>query len=236
MSTSITTASMVAELSRRVPIGFTATTAVDALNGAFRWINQQGSFPWMLRKALITPAITTGLFTLPADFDPGRPATLYGSKDDPVPTEIPYKPWPDAVKHQVHQVSGTATQLLSCWSFYATLGGSPLITVTLQGQVFPPEAAKATSLQFVYHSLSFYALTSGAYYFPTPDHFDYFIVELAEAELMRQYRIAGWEVLYKRTTDSLRALLQAYTTTKEAMTPSPELVNNAQNRQAQRTP
>jgi len=241
MSSTLSTAAMVAELARRVPIGFTATTAMDALNGAFRWINQQGSFPWLIRKTTAGITASTGVFTMPADFDPGKSAVLYGAESNMVPTEIPFKPWNEAVKHQVHQVAGSQTGMLSCWSYYASSQAASLqsggfsYTLTITGQVFPATAAKAESLPFVYHVSKFPSLTSDASsYFPTPDHFDYLIVELAESELMRQYRIAGWEVLWKRVTDQLRAMLAGYTTTKVAMIPSNEVGLNAQTVQALR--
>lgn len=237
MSTSISTQTMIAELARRVPIGYTATVAIDALNGAFRWINQQGSFPWMLRKADCTVTAVTGLFALPSGFDPGKQAVLFGSASAVVPTEIPYMPWAQAVRQQLHQTAGPG--VYSCWTYYAvyTAGGSPSTTATvaLQGQLFPISAAQAGTLPLVYHDVTYPALSSGAStYFPTPDHFDHLIVELAESELMRQYRIAGWDIVWKRVTDQLRALLGAYTTTKAAMMPVGELVNNAQTAQAVR--
>lgn len=233
MSNTISTQTMLAELARRVPEGYTANVAIDALNGAFRWINQQGSFPWMLRRATAAVTAGTGGLALPSDFDTGKQAVLYGSASQAVPTEIPYMPWAQAVKQQVHQSAGLG--LYSCWSYYATLTAGPPATVALNGQLYPTAAAQTENLFLVYHAVTFPALSSGAStYFPTPDHFDHFIVELAESELMRQYRIAGWDVLWKRVTDQLRSMLGAYTTTKTAMMPVPELINNAQTAQAVR--
>lgn len=229
MSTTLTITQMEAELSRRVPIGYTAPVGQDALNGALRWINQQGCFPWLMRRATIVTSVGTEQFTLPPDFDPGKMAVLYGGETSPTPTEIPFKTWADAVKNQVHQTAVAGSGIVSCWSFYAGLGGT---SVTLYGALFPASAVKTGTYTLVYHSATFPVISSG--YFPTPDHFDYLIVELAEAEIMRQYRLAGWDVLYKRVTDQLRAMLGAYTTTKIAMAPSPEVNNVAQTAQALR--
>ena len=233
MSTTLSTQAMVAELARRVPLAYTATNAIDALNGALRWINQQGSFPWMLRKTTAGVTVGTGALALPADFDPGKLAVLYGTASNAVPTEIPFKPWNEAVRQQV---TGYLTQgVYSCWSFYATIAAGPPPVVSLAGQVFPITSSATENLQLVYHAISYPPLTSGATtYFPTPDHFDYLIVELAESELMRQQRIAGWDVLWKRVTDQLRALLGAYTTSKIAMAPVTEVVSNANTAQALR--
>lgn len=232
MSTTLSTQTMVAMLARRCPLGYTATVAMDELNNAFRWICQQGSFPWMLRKTTAAVAITSGALTLPGDFDPGKPAVLYGAADHAVPFEIPYMPWDQAVKQQVHQTSGA--KVYSCWTYYSVLTGT---TVVLAGQVFPVAAATANeSLPFVYHSVQFPALTSSAaVFFPTPDHFDSFIVDLAESELMRQYRIAGWDVIQKRAMDQLRAMLSAYVTTRVIMTPAVEAMNAAQAVQAKKS-
>lgn len=229
MSTTLTITQMSAELARRVPIGYTAQVAQDALNGSLRWINQQGCFPWLMRRYTVVTSNGAEQFALPADFDAGKMAVLYGGESSPTPTEIPFKPWSDAVKNQVHQTAVAASGVVSCWSFYATLVGT---SVTLYGALFPASAVKTGTYTLVYHSVTFPAITSG--YFPTPDHFDYLIVELAESEIMRQYRIAGWEILYKRVTDQLRAMLGAYTTTKIAMAPSPEVNNVAQTAQALR--
>lgn len=232
MSTTVSTQAMVAELARRVPQAYTATTAIASLNGAFRWINQQGSFPWLLRKVTAAVAVTTGALTLPADFDPGKAAVLYGLQTDSVPTEIPYRPWAEATREQVY--AAETAQVYSCWSFYATVTGTPPV-VSIAGQVFPLGAAANHNLQLAYHVIRYPTLTSGpTTYFPTPDHFDDLIVELAEAEMMRQYRVAGWDVLYKRATDQLRALLSAYTTTKTVMMPVSEIVNNVNTAQALR--
>lgn len=230
MSTTISTATMVAELARRVPLAYTANVAIDSLNGALRWINQQGSFPWMVRKATAAVTAVSGALALPADFDPGKQAVLYGLATSNVPTEIPYMPWAEAVRQQVHQTGSAG--VYSCWTYYATINTA---TVTLQGQMFPISAAQAENLQLVYHSSTFPALSSGAaVYFPTPDHFDYLLLELAESELMRQYRLAGWDILWKRATDQLRVLLRAYTTTNTMMMPVTEVVNNANTAQAVR--
>lgn len=229
MSTTLTITQMEAELSRRVPIGYTAPVAQDALNGALRWINQQGSFPWLMRRATVVTSLGAEQFTLPLDFDPGKMAVLYGGETSPTPTEIPFKTWADAVKNQVHQTAAAGSGVVSCWSFYAALGGT---TVSLYGALFPSSAVKTGTYTLVYHSTTFPAISTG--YFPTPDHFDYLIVELAEAEIMRQYRLAGWDILYKRVTDQLRAMLGAYTTTKIAMAPVPEIANAAQTAQALR--
>lgn len=232
MSTTLSTQTMLAMLARRCPLGYTASVAMDELNNAFRWINQQGSFPWMLRKTTVAVAITSGALTLPGDFDPGKPAVLYGAADHAVPFEIPYMSWEQAVKQQIHGTSGA--KVYSCWTYFATLVGT---TVTFSGLVFPAAAATANeSLPFVYHAVQFPALTSGAAtYFPTPDHFDPFIVELAEAELMRQYRVAGWDVVFKRCTDQLRAMLSAYQTSKIIMTPAPEIIGAVQAVQAKKS-
>lgn len=232
MSTTLSTQTMLAMLARRCPYGYTASVAMDELNNAFRWICQQGSFPWMMRKTTAAVAMTTGALTLPGDFDPGRPAVLYGAAAHASPFEIPHMPWDKAVKQQVHQTSGA--KVYSCWTFFATLIGT---TVTFSGLVFPASAATADeSLPFVYHSVQFPALTSGAAtFFPTPDHFDSLIVDLAESELMRQYQVAGWDIVYKRATDQLRAMLSAYQTTKVIMTPAVEAMQAAQAVQAKKT-
>lgn len=233
MSSTISTQAMVAELARRVPLAYSANVAMEALNSALRWINQQGSFPWMIRKTTAAVTGATGALALPADFDPGKQAVLYGTATDAVPTEIPFKPWAEAVRHQV--TSSGAQGVYSCWSYYATYSSGPPPSVALAGMIFPPAYATNGTLQLVYHSVAYQTLTSGAStYFPTPDHFDHLILELAESELMRQYRIAGWDVLWKRVTDQLRALLGAYTTTKMAMAPVPEIINNANTAQALR--
>jgi hypothetical protein len=224
MSKTLSTNAMVAEVQRRVPIGIPAGTCLDRLNEAYRWICQQGSFVWMLNQGTVTitspalPAGRSGTFTLPTDFDPGRPAyILYGG------LEIPYKPYDVAQKHQTYNTTVGANQF-SLWSFRTSFAAAP-VTYSYIGQVFPeasyPLNGTTTTLTIIYHTTTASPLvttTPPVYsYYPTPDAFDSFIVDMAESELRRTYGLAGFENLIQKAQGSLQMMLDAYRSTKPTM-------------------
>lgn len=121
MSQTLSTTQMVAELQRRVPIGLSATQAMDRLNEAYRWLCQRGPMNWLLKKTNVTTASSTDevTFPLPYDWDSGKPAYLSGSLAAGYGVEIPYKPYDTAIRHQTYPNS-VATGQYSVWSYRYT--------------------------------------------------------------------------------------------------------------------
>ena len=71
----------------------------------------------------------------------------------------------------------------------------------------------AVTLDFFYHSVAFPPFTVGpAVYFPTPDQFDSFIIDLAEAELARVYKVSGFEKVAGAATAALAEMIDNYRT------------------------
>lgn len=218
MSTTLSTQAMVAALQRRLPLGFTTTFAMDVLNEAFRWVNQQGHFVWQLRRA--NPGVvvaSTGYFPLPQDCDPGKPFYL-GGKAGIYNLEIPYLPYEQALKEQ-HYGTNITQGMYSAWTLETAFTPAPSITYYYRGLVFPPEArpvgAGTDTLPFIYHALPGAQLSIGAsIYFPTPDTFDSMLVELAEAKITRFYRLSGWEAVLRDVQSSFVPMLDAYRSTK----------------------
>lgn len=215
MSITLSTSAMIAELQRRVPIGIPTSVCLDRLNEAYRWICQQGSFVWLLKTATVSVAHTTGTFPLPADFDPGRPAYLSYNK-----LEIPFKPYDIAIKHQIYNSTMSVGQF-SVWTFYTTFLGTPPV-YTYTGLMFPAESWPISpitiSVPLIYHTATGAAIATGTnLYYPTPDSFDSFLVDMAESELRRTYGLAGFEQLIQKAQGSISMMLDAYRSTKPTM-------------------
>lgn len=218
MSTTLSTQAMVADLQRRLPLGYTTTFAIDRLNEAFRWVNQQGAFVWQLRRA--TPGVvvaSTGYFPVPNDCDPGKPYYL-GGKSGVYNLEIPHIPYEQAMREQ-HYGTNITQGMYSAWTLETAFVVGPPATYYYRGLVFPPEARPAgagtDTLPFVYHALPGAPLAiSASVYFPTPDIFDSMLIEWAEAKIIRLYRLAGWEQALRDVQSAFIPLLDAYRSTK----------------------
>lgn len=226
----ISTADMVTDCKLRVPARLSSTFWMSRLNEAYRWVCQQGAFPWTIQKIAITIAAGTGQWDLPTGWSPGRPSFLFKAG-----LLIPQKSMEEALKQNVLSAELIVPGNYSCWTYTIDLTGAPS-TYQYKGQIFPYEnypTVDDTSLWMTWHSTDITPLTeSTSEYFPTPVEFDELIMALAESEARRRYGMAGWEKVQTRTQASIQNLLKSYITDKHTQFGLENTVRHAQESQA----
>lgn len=240
MSTTLSTSAMVTKLQQKFPIGIQITQWMDFLNEGFRKINQmsKGGFIWQLKKAVFSlPAGAQTTNTLPADFDPGKSAFLYGTSSQPTLTLIPYKPVEEFVNEQHFQT--TAIGLFYSWTFSPSFTFGPPTSYQWLFRLAPDAAFPLpgpTALNFYYHAVSYPAFSwASNVYFPTPDQFDSLIVDLAEAEARREYSAAGWDKLAAAATQAIHEIIDTYRTDRYDLAGVTDVVAQAQEKSAERS-
>lgn len=240
MSTTLTTQQLVAKLQRKFPLGISSTDAMDFLNEAFRRVNQmsKGGFAWQLKGSTINipagPAVPT---TLPNDYDPGKKAIIWGISGTPTKTEIPYKSYAEIVNEQHYPAQQLAA--FSAWTQVPQFTLSAPTSYQWLISLYPADAfplANPAVLGLVYHAVSFPPFpVSATVYFPTPDQFDSFICDLAEAELARVYNRSGWDKLEARAMQGLSEMVDSYRTDKLDLASLGDQVMTAQEKQVERS-
>jgi hypothetical protein len=241
LSTTLSTNAMIAKLQQKYSIGIGTVQWTDFLNEAFRKLNQmsKGGFIWNLKTTtLAIPAGGPTAVALPVDFDAGKSAFLYGATTiTPTSTLIPYKPVEEWVNEQHFQT--TAIGMFSSWTFYPNFTLGPPTTYGFVLRLAPltafPLGGGGVSLPFFYHAVNMPAFTAAAnVYFPTPDQFDSFIMDLAEAEARRVYGGAGWDKLAAGATQSINEIIDTYRTDRYDLAGISDVVAQAQEKAAER--
>ncbi len=211
MSTTLSTLAMVAELQYRIPLGLTTSTAMNFLNDAYRWISMQASWKWDFKIANPALSILSNANTvaLPADFDPGKLATIYCNG-----YFCKYYPM-DEFFLERNALSATPASggMFSIWTVYGTVGSLTAL--------FGPDSAKlasSTSLEMYYHALPVAYTYGGGTYFPSADEFDGIIVALAEAEIRRVYALGGWDKIRPQAEAAVAHAVDKYRTTGQTTT------------------
>lgn len=214
---------------------------MDFLNEGFRRIDQmsKGGFIWQLKLgSVVLPAGAQVAVALPADFDAGKKAILYGAATvTPTRTVIPFKS-PQEFVNQQH-FSGQAIGAFSAWTFYPnftlTAPTSYGYTIKLAPDDAFPLAGGGVTLPLYYHAVNFQPFTSAAnVYYPTPDQFDSLIVDLAEAELGRIYRVSGWDALQGRALQDIGNMIDSYRTDRFDLAGLADQAMQAQERATER--
>lgn len=240
MSSTLSTSAMIAALQVKHPIGIGANQWLSFLNEAFRKINQmsKGGFVWQLKQTtLIVPAGAIVPVALPADFNPGKSAFLFGNGvSTPTATVITYKTPSEFLKEQHFKESDIGA--FSSWTFAPAFTFGPPTVYGWNLLLAPNEAYPLpgiTPLGFFYHAMSFAPFTNAAnVFFPTPDEFDSLIMDLAEAESRREYNSSGWEKLAGQATTSLNEMIGSYRTDRFNLAGLQDVLAQAQEKSAER--
>ena len=241
MSTTLSTSAMILKLQTKFPIGIGTPQWLDFLNEAFRKIDQasKGGFIWQLKSTtIVLPAGAQVANALPADFDPGKSAFLYGATTvTPTSTLIPYHTPSEFVNEQHYAT--TAIAMFSSWTFYPnfTLGPPTSYgwTMKLAPDTAFPLAAGGVTLRLYYHAVNLPAFTAAAnVFFPTPDQFDGLIMDFAEAEARREYSASGWDKLAAQATQSSSELIDTYRTDRYDLAGISDVVAQSTEKQAER--
>jgi len=204
MSTTLNLAAMVTDIQNRIPMGLASAYIVDRLNEAFRWIAQQESFLWNLRRTTVAVDPGNVDFPLPSDADPGDVMSLYGSTFE---YEIPFIPF---IRFSQQGVWNRAPELGTFSAWTIVNNGTSYF-----GKLAPdtPLLVPAT-LNLFYHA-TVAVITNTALFFPSPDEFDSLIIDLAEAEIKRRYYLAGWEAVQQKATEQTKKLIDVYASSKK---------------------
>lgn len=225
----ISTQDMVADCKQRVPVRVSATFWIDRLNEAYKWICQQGAFPWTIYRETISVG-ADGTFSLPGGWSLGRPSYIWKNG-----LMIPQKSWEEALKHSVYSSETDSAGNYSCWSYKINLSNAPT-AYTYTGQMFPENSYPSipdTTPEIVYHNMNIIVLSESAtVYFPTPIEFDELIEALAESEARRRYGLAGWEKIQLRAQTGIQNLLKTYMTDKHTQFGLENQARHAQESQA----
>ena len=211
MSATLSTARLVANVIQKIPEqNISVAAAIDRVNQAFRWIEQQGDFTWMVKGttvAVSTATFPAQNFPLPADCDTSRPMFLSTPIVNTLVSEIPYKPWEEAWNLQTFGTNAVA-------GVYA--GWTNLVAA---GYLLPSGAVQnGSTLALVYHRTTpAEKLIDNGTYYPSPDCFDDVIVDFAEAELRRVYGLKAWDVLMKRAEGAAMKFFDKYRSNRKVL-------------------
>jgi len=223
MSSTLSFGDMVALLQQRIPMGIQSAYCKDRLNESYRWIAQQDSFMWALRRTTVTVNATTVDFQLPSDADPGDVMMLYGQS---FKAEIPFVPFDKWGLQEVFN-SPPPSGLFSAWTI--TNNGT-----IYQGKLAPDTTLSgAVTLNLFYHAIAV-QLTNDNEFYPSPDEFDTVIVDLSEAEIKRVYHLAGWQDIQSKATESAKKLIDSYRSSKRYIEGLANQAMNAQEAQLKR--
>lgn len=217
MGATYSTRQLAAQLVQRVPQVTHPWVLKRYLNLAYFNLSRLGNMRWLLTTANVS-VNTSGQFTLPTDFDPGKTAFLSGTLALNYRLEIPYKPYDQALKHQT-TVDAVTPGMYSVWTYYTVFSAAP-VSYTYQAQLYPVTAAPSVgthTLALVYHKVPVELNVASTSYFPTPDVFDSTILDMAESELRRVYHLPGWDTLLARSQEGIMQLIDAYRTTNATM-------------------
>jgi len=225
MSNLLTTSAMIAECQRRVPIGLSNAFWMRKLNEAFRDISQKGAFVWNERTTEVLVAAGTAEFDIPATADPGKPMFLAGPRGGSgvhgltfMDSLVPRVEWEEAQNQQQSEMA-VERGVFSAWALMMTLSGTNLV---YKGYLFPSTVSSVPvdtlSFNLSYHvgPASTEIPESGSGYFPTPNCFDGFFIDFAEAEARRIYGLAGWEIIQKKAEAAILPMLDSYRSQKHS--------------------
>ena len=240
MSTTLSTNAMVTKLQQKFPIGIQSAQWLDFLNEAFRKINQaqKGGFTWQVKKTtILIPAGAQGNVALPADFDPGKTAFLFGNAmPGATSTLIPYSTLTDFITDQNFATQGIG--FFSSWTFLPNFVIAAPTSygwyIRLSPDTAFPLPVGGVTLGFWYHAVNFAPLAAAANaFFPTPDQFDSLIMDLAEAEARRTYGAAGWDKIAAAATQTMNELIDTYRTDRYNLAGLSDQVLQAQEKQVE---
>jgi hypothetical protein len=229
---------MVTMLNRKT--GLPLPDGIDFLNEAFRKVNQmsKGGFIWQRKQTtLVVPAGAIVPVALPADFDPGKSAWLFGNAiTTPTATEIPYASPSEFVNEQhfnTNLIGG-----FSVWTFQPNFTFGPPTSYGWNMLLAPNDAyplPNPVNLGFFYHAVSFPPFTAANdIFFPTPDEFDNMIVDLAIAEVRNVYRMSGEEGEVEKAIAAIAAIIDTYRSNRYSLAGLSDVAAQAQEDQLEK--
>lgn len=209
MSTTLSIGDMVLDVQSRIPMGLGSPYIILRLNETFRWIAQQESFMWQLRKTTVAVDPATVDFPLPDDADPGDIMSLYGVD---FKTEIPFIPFQRFSGQMYFSSPIPASAPFSAWTIVSP--APPAQPGLYMGKLAPDTPLlNPVKLNLFYHA-SAQPVTDPNLFFPSPDEFDSLIVDLTEGEIKRRYHIGGFEQVQQKAIEGVKKLMDTYKSSK----------------------
>ena len=201
---------MVLDIQSRIPMGLGQPYIILRLNETFRWIAQQESFMWQLRRKIVAVDPDTVDFPLPDDADPGDIMSLYG---EDFKAEIPFIPFQRFSQQQIFPSRIPVAAPFSAWTIVAPAPPAQPPPAFI-GKLAPDTPLLApVELNLFYHA-SAQPVTDPDLFFPSPDEFDSSLVDLTEAEIKRRYHIGGYEQVQQKAIESVKKLTDVYKSSK----------------------
>lgn len=185
------------------------------INRGLRYWDSQGSYTFnaKMETFIVGPSVFTFPFSsLSATIDPGKDIYLYMSATQsgniPQPTSTPYPvrrvPLNEYAARGVMPPQKANTS--NIYDHYVISGTNFL---------FYPPLTGATNMTIIYHISTVPLTDSYSVFTKYPDDFDDVILDWAEAEVKRVYRIVGWDTLLARVMEQGKMLVDQYRTTTD---------------------
>ncbi len=234
---------MIGQLQQRVPMNLSRDYCMLKLNEAYQWIEQQGSFAWGVR--LVTVSVAAGTywinltgnsnfagfegpdFAALTSIDIGKPIDIFQAPLGGFRVTIPFVP-PDRLG--LYQIFNT-TPIPGVFAAWTLLSSD---SAGYQIRFAPSSAATTVAVNFAmqYHRIPDVLIDLPSQFFPTPDQFNTLILDIAEAEIKRNYNIMGWETAQQKAAASTMMLADQYRSSKLHQVGMGEEVKDAQETQA----
>ncbi len=192
------TSSMIDSVIVRVPEISTRSLVLYFINRALRYWNGIAAFLYQYRTASAPLSFGPNIMTLalPADLDTGGEIYLYTTGTNPYP--VRRKALDEYGIAGVYSGSKVSPNFPDHW---VIVGANILIY---------PGISAGVTLNCIYQKITAPLTDSVSSFSLVPDNFDDLIVDFAEAEIKRVYRVVGWEPLMARMMDQSKMLTDAY--------------------------
>lgn len=198
MGQTLSTSAMIDQVVLRCPEMQTRSVVLFFVNRAVRYWNGIASFIYNFRTASAPLSWGSSVTSvpMPADMDPGGEFYLYTTGGNPYPVR---KATLD--EYGIKGVYSGSKVSANFPDHYVIVGGNILIY---------PGIAAGVTLNAIYQKITVLLTDSTLSHSLLPDNFDDMVVDFAECEIKRIYRIIGWEPLMARVADQSKMLSDQY--------------------------
>lgn len=217
---SVSTSDMVIDLQQRIPMGLADAYCMLRLNQAYQWIEQQGAFTWNIVRSSFVLVAPNAIVDMPDDLDIGKPWSIYPIETggtEALYAEVPYVPMDEIANQQIFHLD-IIPGVFSCHTAVVQGTDYRFRFAPLDAVMPGPNPANDITFIVYYHKINEAITTplsrSGGVYFPTPPAFDQAIVDLAEAEIRRLYKLSGYAEAISKAQASARLELDKYRSPK----------------------
>lgn len=200
MGQTLSAADMVTQLIYRAPFISSRTNALFYINRAIRYWDGQGSFSFNCKFDATAFSFAAGTTTasVPSDMDTGQDVYIMSTIGNPYP--ITKK---GMSKYGVSGINPPLKTQVNVPDHYIITGRTI--------EIYPAPQVNITLSAF-YHIITQAVTDDNTSHTLFPDNFDDIIMDWAEAEIKRIFRIIGWTEIYGRCMDQGKMLIDQYRT------------------------